>query len=242
MGSFFRHQVFLPPPRFLPTSLRGPFSRPTGIPAGWPLGILGRRSCPSLRCPCNTAAAGTVRRGAWAPNPRRAGRPGQRAAEDHRPAATVAAGHAWWCFPVAVQVAGRRCGDHRRPCWQDFVLGRGLIRSSHDQWVFLSVIIDQPSVGQLGFDRRMMKGNMGMGETSKWDLRLAAHRRCQHCCRLYHQRGGDHPHGRQDLLAAWCAGHLGPRWVDWYYRGGGVWCFADQEDLVAFQLTWLEAQ
>jgi|APFre7841882654_1041346.scaffolds.fasta_scaffold495892_1 hypothetical protein len=36
----------------------------------------------------------------------------------------------------------------------------------------------------------------------------------------------------------WCVDNLGPRRINWNYRGAGVFSFRCQEDAVLFQLTW----
>jgi hypothetical protein len=69
-------------------------------------------------------------------------------------------------------------------------------------------------------------------------LRRRAALECLHRCRVVVGVDDDHPWGRLEELALWCAGHIGPRWVDWYYRGDGVWCFRRSEDMVMFAMTW----
>ena len=73
---------------------------------------------------------------------------------------------------------------------------------------------------------------------SKADARLAAQRRCLHRCRVWIQRDDDWPFGNIEVMSLWCGANIGPRHVDWYYRGGGVWCFSELEDMVQFQMVW----
>lgn len=80
-----------------------------------------------------------------------------------------------------------------------------------------------------------------MSSTSRTDL-IKAHTTaaqiCVHCVRLVHGLTDDRPVGEVDRLAQWCTENIGPRYVDWIYRGGGTWCFREQEDSMRFWLTW----
>ena len=74
---------------------------------------------------------------------------------------------------------------------------------------------------------------------SNAEARQAAQRRCLHCCRVVSRPEDDmHIYGNITDMATWCAANISPRHVDWYYRGGGVWCFSEIEDMVQFQMVW----
>lgn len=81
-------------------------------------------------------------------------------------------------------------------------------------------------------------GVMSIIVSSKNELRKNAALICLHRCNLWHGKTDDLPFGDVETLARWCADEIGPRYVDWYYRGGGTWCFRELEDMVLFQMTW----
>jgi hypothetical protein len=70
--------------------------------------------------------------------------------------------------------------------------------------------------------------------------RLAAARHCRHGFRVVRPAMDDDSLGYGDVgeMARWCADNLGPRSVDWYYRGGGWWYFRERESMLWFAMVW----
>lgn len=69
-------------------------------------------------------------------------------------------------------------------------------------------------------------------------VRRRAGHRCTHCIKLCVEHGAPRPGDGHDEQVQWCSHNIGPRWVDWYYRGGGVWCFHQHEDMIQFRMVW----
>lgn len=69
--------------------------------------------------------------------------------------------------------------------------------------------------------------------------RVEAQRRCCHHCCIRADSAAESPRNGIEARVLWCVENVGPWHDDWYYRGGGTWCFARLEDMVRFQLVWV---
>jgi hypothetical protein len=67
--------------------------------------------------------------------------------------------------------------------------------------------------------------------------RKQAQLKCIHRCAIKLNPDKESPYGDINYLVKWCTENIGPRWIDWYYRGAGVWCFAHETDMVLFWMT-----
>jgi hypothetical protein len=66
----------------------------------------------------------------------------------------------------------------------------------------------------------------------------AARQLCTHKVTLRFNIHDQQVFGDVDAMFGWCRANAGQRHHDWYYRGGGTWCFRDRDTMVMFAMVW----